>query len=272
MMRAAVLGSPIAHSLSPVIHQRAYDFLGWDWSYSKCEVASGQLMSFLSERSGEFRGLSLTMPLKEEALALLDSVTELGKRVYAINTIVFDDLGSHGFNTDVQGFRDALKYRNVPIPEEVAVLGGGATARSAIAAVDDFAKRIIVYSRSEHRTRALVNSAEHAIVTIRPWEEVGAAMENELIISTTPKGATDGIAINDVNWVHGTLFESLYHPWPTHLLHKWQEKSGNYLDGLDLLVWQAIGQLEVMSFNPSEIVDRRGDLFVAMREAALAHI
>lgn len=269
MMRAAVLGSPIVHSLSPVIHQRAYDVLGWNWTFSKYEVTAGQLLTFLTEHSGEFRGLSLTMPLKEEALGLLDNVTELSKRVCAINTIVFDDLGSRGFNTDVQGFLDALEYRKVAIPEEVAVLGGGATARSAIAAVDNFAKRIMVYSRTEHRTRALVNSAEHAIVTVRPWEEVRDALEYELIISTTPKGATDGI---NVKRAEGTLFESLYHPWPTELLRKWQGKSGNSLDGLDLLVWQAIGQLEVMSLNPLEIVDRRVELFTAMRNAALTHI
>lgn len=269
MIKAAVLGSPISHSLSPVIHNQAYEILGWNWHYEKHEVRSGELAGFFQAHSGEFRGLSLTMPLKEEALILLDTVSELAKQVNGVNTIVFDELGSHGDNTDVAGFRDALTFHHVDIPERVAILGGGATARAAIAAVDGTAKIINVFSRSAHRSRALVNSARHSIVNVHTWNEVSQAFCEGLIISTTPKGATDHLVPGKVG---GVFFESLYSPWPTPLLARWQNSGGVTLDGLDLLVWQAIGQLELMGFDEVAFLERKQELHAAMRMAALAHL
>lgn len=266
MIKAAVLGSPISHSLSPAIHQRAYEILGWEWVYERHEVSSGQLATFLESNRGNFRGLSLTMPLKEEALALLDTVSDLAKQVNGVNTIVFDEIGSHGHNTDVQGFRDALAFHQIEITEKVSILGGGATARAAIGAVDGSAKIVNVYSRSAHRTRALVNSATRSIVNVCSWSAVDYAFEEGLIISTTPKGATDELVPKAIG---GAFFESLYSPWPTPLLARWRESGGITLDGLDLLVWQALGQLELMGFDQSAVIDRKFELHDAMRSAAL---
>lgn len=266
--RAAVLGSPIAHSLSPVIHQCAYEMLKWDWVYERHEVSSGLLSDFLEHNYGEFRGLSLTMPLKEEAVGLLETVSDLAKRVNAVNTIVFDDFGGHGHNTDVQGFIDAMGHYDIAIPEVVSILGAGATARAAVAAIDRKATRINVYARSEHRTRAIVNSAEQAIVSVLPWEKVDSAFSAQLVIGTTPKGANDLVEISEVAGAGTTYFESLYNPWPTPLLSRCRQVGMRTLDGLDLLVWQAIGQLELM--NPeADLSNRRDDLHAAMREAAL---
>ena len=266
MIKAAVLGSPISHSLSPVIHQRAYEILGWEWVYERHEVKSGELAAFLKKHEGIFRGLSLTMPLKEEALALLDTVSDLSNQVNGANTIVFDELGSHGHNTDVQGFRDALAFHQIAIPETVSILGGGATARAAIAAVDGLAKIINVYSRSAHRSRALVNSATRSIVNVRSWSEVDDAFTAGLTISTTPKGATDELVPKIFG---GPFFESLYSPWPTPLLARWRESDAITLDGLDLLVWQAIGQLELMGFDQMAVISNKLELHNAMRLAAL---
>ena len=280
MIKAAVLGSPIQHSLSPVIHQRAYEILGWNWSYERHEVSSGQLKDFLDSNKGQFRGLSLTMPLKEEALSLIDSVSDLGKRVNGVNTLVFDELQVRGENTDVQGFTDALSFHKVSIPQVVTVLGGGATARAAVAAVDGLAQRINVFSRSAHRAKALVNSAKSSIVTVYEW---GKLLDNEsswesadlfglgaeLVIATTPLGATDQLQITGI--VH-TLFESLYNPWPTDLLRNWRDSGGFGIDGLDLLVWQAIGQLELMELNTDSVRERRTELYQEMRASALKFI
>lgn len=269
MIKAAVLGSPISHSLSPVIHQRAYEILGWKWSYERHEVKSGELASFLELQRDTFRGLSLTMPLKEESLILLDTVSELAKQVSGANTIIFDELGSHGHNTDVLGFRDALSLHRIKVPESVAILGGGATARAAIGAADGAAKVINVFSRSAHRSRALVNSALQSIVNVYSWSEVSHAFTEELIISTTPKGATDDLLPQDMN---GVFFESLYSPWPTPLLARWQRSGSATVDGLDLLVWQAIGQLELMGWDQMPFHERRMELHGAMRNAALAQL
>jgi len=268
MIKASVLGSPISHSLSPIIHQCAYQVLGWDWIYEKHDVGSGQLHDFIEKNQGQFRALSLTMPLKEEALSLVDTLSDLGRRVNGINTIVFDELGSHGHNTDVQGFVDALSFHEVNIPSKVSVLGGGATARAAIAALDGKAQYIEVFSRSAHRSKALVNSATSSIVTIFGWDQIydESALLAELVISTTPKGATDSLQIKDS--AH-TLFESLYNPWPTSMLASWRKSGGFGIDGLDLLVWQAIGQLEVMGFDSKAVQSNRLDLYHRMRTSAL---
>jgi shikimate dehydrogenase len=270
MTKAAVLGAPIEHSLSPIIHESAYRLLGWNWSYSKFEVASGDLKLFLSQHQGEFRALSLTMPLKEEALPLIDSSTELVRITNAANTIIFDDLGSHGHNTDVAGFRDALAFHKVNIPETVVILGGGATARSAIAAVDGRAKVIDVYSRSAHRGKSLVNSAQSSIVNVKPWQTLHDSdqlLTMDLVISTTPIGTTDDLKLGSMR--EGALFESLYHPWPTLFLDRWRQCGGFGIDGLDLLVWQAIGQLELMAFDQDEVVERKQELYTQMRIDAL---
>jgi len=269
MIKCGVLGSPIAHSLSPIIHQCAYEILGWSWRYERHEVASGGLERFLGDHQGEFRGLSLTMPLKEEAVALLTDASDLAKRISAVNTIVFDELGAHGFNTDVQGFVDALSHHGIVIPEIVSILGGGATSRAAIAAVDGKAGRIDVYSRSEHRARALVNATSESIVKVKPWSAVGEAFAAPLIIGTTPKGATDDLHVVESS---NTYFESLYSPWPTPLLARWRAFGGKGLDGLDLLVWQAIGQLEVMAFDSRDVSSSRGELHDQMRAAALKKV
>lgn len=268
MIRASVLGSPISHSLSPIIHHRAYQVLGWDWSYERHEVASGQLENFMGENKGRFRGLSLTMPLKEEALSVVDSLSDLSRRVNGVNTIVIDELGSHGHNTDVQGFIDAFSFQRVKIPSIVTVLGGGATARAAIAAVDGNAQYIKVFSRSAHRSKALVNSATTSTVSVFGWNQIyeEAGLSAELVIATTPKGATDTLEISEP--VH-TFFESLYDPWPTPMLAAWRSCGGFGIDGLDLLVWQAIGQLEVMGFDQRAVQGAREDLYHQMRASAL---
>ena len=204
-----------------------------------------------------------------EALALCDSLTDLAKRVNGVNTLVFDELGMHGDNTDVQGFIDAMSFHQVAMPDSATVLGGGATARAAIAALDGRAHYINVYSRSAHRTKALVNSANISLVNVHPWEELSTnrdGLSAALVISTTPKGVTDSL---EINGVAGTLFESLYNPWPTQLLDSWRKSGGFGIDGLDLLVWQAIGQLELMGNDPSGVQNRREELYHHMRASAL---
>lgn len=272
MIKCAVLGSPISHSLSPTIHKRAYELLGWNWDYQRHEVSSGQLGEFLRTYEGQFRGLSLTMPLKEESLAVLETIDDLAKRINSVNTIVFDELGAHGHNTDVQGFIDALAHHKIIVPDVVSILGGGATARAAIAAVDGIASKIEVFSRSEQRAKSLVNSATKSIVKISPWSQVTDAFTSSLIIGTTPRGATDGVDFNEslVDVSRATYFESLYSPWPTPLLARWRAAGGRALDGLDLLVWQAIGQLEIMSFEDRTLNVDRSELHDLMRAAAIA--
>ena len=239
MIKAAVLGYPIGHSLSPTLHSCAYEVLGWDWNYGAIEVKSGELPKFIAENRGNYRGLSLTMPLKEEALLVADSLDPLAKRINAANTLIFSE-------------------------NEITILGGGATARSAVAAVDGRGRTITVYSRSASRAAQLINSSISATVVVKDWSEAQSGLAANLIISTTPAGATDDLVPTQSS---GTLFESLYSPWPTKFLSKWQKSGGKFIDGLDLLVEQGIGQIELMSYEPLNL-DLRS-LAVTMRAAGL---
>ena len=267
MIKAAVLGSPIAHSLSPTLHNCAYEVLGWDWEYTANEVRGGDLAQFIEANRKNFRGLSLTMPLKEEALLVADSLDPLVKRIDAANTLIFEENQISAYSTDVSGFVQALTKAEVSIPNEITILGGGATARSAIAAVDGRGRTITVYSRSASRAAQLINSSVSATVVVKDWDEAQSGLTANLIIATTPSGATDHLLPTESAGSNGTLFESLYSPWPTKFLEKWQKLGGKYVDGLDLLVEQGIGQIELMSYEPLKI-DLRS-LAVTMRAAGL---
>ncbi|WP_461029536.1 shikimate dehydrogenase family protein, partial [Streptomyces sparsus] len=135
--RAAVLGSPIAHSLSPVLHRAAYRELGLtDWTYDRFEVDEAGIGPFLADLDGSWAGLSLTMPLKRAVIPLLDEVSDTASAVEAVNTVVFTDDGRRrGDNTDVPGMLAALRERGVERVDRATVLGAGATASSALAAL-----------------------------------------------------------------------------------------------------------------------------------------
>ncbi|MBW8803617.1 MAG: shikimate dehydrogenase [Catenulisporales bacterium] len=267
---AAVLGSPIAHSLSPVLHRAAYAALGLtDWSYDAHEVDEASLAAFLAGLDSSWVGLSLTMPLKRVVIPLLDEVGPTARAVEAVNTVLFRADGSRvGTNTDVPGLVNALAERGVTTDVAASVLGAGATASSALSALSGIAKgEVEVYIRNRARD-AEVHAIAEAVgtaVRIRDWSEAADAFEAELVISTTPAGATDELAPS-VPEQPGTLFDVLYHPWPTPLAAAWARRGGTVLGGLDLLVHQAVLQVELMTRRaPAPLAAMR-----AAGEAALA--
>ncbi|MFI6940011.1 shikimate dehydrogenase [Streptomyces sp. NPDC050418] len=249
--RAAVLGSPIAHSLSPVLHRAAYERLGLrDWSYERFEVDEAGLPGFLEGLDGEWAGLSLTMPLKRAVLPLLDEITDTAASVEAVNTVVFGEDGrTVGDNTDIPGMIEALREHGVEQVETAAILGAGATASSALAALSRLCTgEVVAYVRSEARALEMKQWGERLDVEVRtaPWSEAAAALELPLVIATTPAGTTDELA-QSVPEKPGTLFDVLYEPWPTELAARWSMFGGAVVSGLDLLVHQAVLQVEQMT-------------------------
>jgi shikimate dehydrogenase len=251
--RAAVLGSPIAHSLSPVLHRAAYAALGLDWAYDAIECDEAGLPALLAGLGPEFAGLSLTMPLKATVLPLLDSVTPLAVAVEAANTVVLRDGHRHGDNTDVAGMVRALSDAGVEPGERPVVLGAGGTARSALAALGDLgAREVTVVVRDTARARSLQAAGERVQVDVRlaAWPGAAAVREASLLVSTVPAGAADGVAgvAPDGGWWPDLpLFDVLYHPWPTRLAAAAQEAGAPVVGGLDLLVAQAVLQVELMT-------------------------
>ncbi|MFI6898352.1 shikimate dehydrogenase [Streptomyces sp. NPDC050256] len=249
--RAAVLGSPIAHSLSPVLHRAAYAELGLDdWSYDRFEIDEQTLPGFVEGLDGSWAGLSLTMPLKRAIIPLLDSVSETAASVEAVNTVVLTEDGRRtGDNTDIPGMIAALRERGVEKAESAAVLGAGATASSALAALSQICTGpVTAYVRSRERGDEMRGWGERlgVEVHIADWAEAEQALHAPLIIATTPAGATDGL-MDAVPEHPGTLFDVLYEPWPTGLASAWEGHGGSVIGGLDLLVHQAVLQVEQMT-------------------------
>ncbi|MFJ3703835.1 MULTISPECIES: shikimate dehydrogenase [Streptomyces] len=267
--RAAVLGSPIAHSLSPVLHRAAYAELGLDhWSYDRFEVDEAGLPGFMEGLDSSWAGLSLTMPLKRAIIPLLDGTSDTAASVEAVNTVVLTEDGRRlGDNTDIPGMVAALRERGVEKVETAAVLGAGATASSALAALAEICTGpVTAYVRSEARADEMRGWGERLGVDVRiaDWAEADEALRAPLVIATTPAGTTDALA-GAVPSAPGTLFDVLYDPWPTALASRWAGTGASVVGGLDLLVHQAVLQVEQMTGLDAPLAVMR-----AAGEAALA--
>lgn len=257
--RAAVLGSPIRHSLSPVLHTAAYRLLGLDWTYDAHDVAEDGLGAFLGrlgkELPGDWAGLSLTMPLKRAAIPLCADLDEVARVTNAANTLTFAGGAVHGANTDVPGLVNALAAAGVTGVDRASVLGGGATAAAAVAALAHVCTGPAeVFVRTPERAAELLPVADHfgLGLEVRSWDDAAAGLTAPLVIATTPRGTADHLAAA-VPSAPAVLFDVLYDPWPTPLAAAWSGAAGTVLGGLDLLVHQAVLQVELMT---GQIVDR----------------
>lgn len=260
-MRCAVLGSPIGHSLSPVLHTEAYAALGLaGWRYDAVEVTEEELPAFVAGLDASWRGLSLTMPLKRAVLPLLDDVSETATRAGAANTVVLDEDGRrHGHNTDVPGAVAAIRERWSGPVERGVVLGGGATAGSLVLALEELGcGDVRVLARSADRAAAAV-----AVSPIARWEPLtGPPVAADLVCSTVPADAQDAALLARVAEVPA-VFEVVYDPWPTPLARVAEERV--LIDGLDLLVHQAALQVALMTGREAPVETMR-----AAGRAALA--
>ena len=263
--RAAVLGSPIAHSLSPVLHRAAYEAMGLaDFRYERHRVEEDALAGFLDGLGPEWAGLSLTMPLKRAVIPLLDEVSATAASVEAVNTVVLTEDGRRGDNTDIPGLVAALAERGVGAVEEAAVLGAGATASSAVAALGRMGvSAVTAYVRGPERAREMRGWGERLGVEVRTeeWAHAASGLAAPLVVSTTPAGPTAELA-HSVPHSPGVLFDVLYDPWPTPLAAAWSAAGGRVLGGLDLLVHQAVLQVEQMTGKgpaPAEAMRKAGE-------------
>jgi shikimate dehydrogenase len=193
------------------------------------------------------------MPLKHVALRCVDEVSELARAVSAANTILLDHGGHRrADNTDAPGMVNALREAGAGLPEEAAVLGGGATARSAIASLSELTDRVVVYVRTPSRAAPLraTADAQGVALEIRPWSDREHALAAPLVIATTPAGVIDDLTAA-VPARPGLLLDVVYAPWPTSLARAWQVAGGDVVGGFDFLVHQA--RLQVRLFTGYDI-------------------
>ena len=244
--RCAVVGSPIEHSLSPTLHRAAYAQLGLNWIYDRFEVDERRLSPFVAGLDSSWRGLSLTMPLKIAVLEL-GQVDELAKLAGAANTLVLEGGGRWVYNTDVGGLTWAVR-QVTPTPfSRVTILGAGGTARAAlIAATQLGAKQVTVVARTPSRAEALRRVSDELGVTleISPW--TGQIPDSDLVVSTVVSGAADSIA-EAVAGSAPLIVDIIYDPWPTALAAAAERAGCTVVNGLDLLVGQALLQIELMT-------------------------
>ena len=249
VMRCAVLGSPIAHSLSPVLYRAAYAELGLDWTYDAVEVDAPGLEEFVSGLDDSWRGLSLTMPLKRAVIPLLHELDAWAAVSSSANTVVLEGGRRLGHNTDVPGAVNALAERvDGPLTTAV-VLGGGATAASVLLALSEIGCR---------QARLLVRNPARAVDTLSALDRhgrgpgvdvgrLGDAFEvPDIVVSTIPADA-QGEALVEVAAGARVVFDVLYDPWPTPLASAAASHGRTVVGGLDLLVHQAALQVRLMT-------------------------
>jgi shikimate dehydrogenase len=275
--RAAVLGQPIGHSLSPVLHRTAYARLGLTgWSYDAIECDEHGLAEFVSRCGPEWVGLSLTMPLKREALIVADTVTPLAAAIGAANTLVRGPAGWQADNTDAAGIVGALRESGLigsagpvapvgrvgpvgpvgavgavgPVgPVGAVVLGAGGTAQAALSAGQQLGLApMTVVVRDPRRSDELRATADRLGVGV---QVTGGLLERALpradvLISTLPAHAADA-----VRWAPGAaprfVLDAVYAPWPTALAAAGATDGAAVASGLDMLLHQAIEQVRLFT-------------------------
>ncbi len=272
--RCGVLGDPIAHSLSPVLHRAGYAELGLDWHYDAHRVSGGGLVGFLAGLDTSWRGLSLTMPLKREALDLCDRMTDRARLTGAVNTLILEDGERVGDNTDLPGAAAAIRERTSVPPASAAILGGGATASSiGLALLDLGVGSIEVLVREESRAAETVAvlSAHPADADVRTSPlEAGRDLSADIVVSTIPAAAQTDALVARCRAVP-VVFEALYDPWPTPLAASvlTAPDDRTLISGLDLLVHQAALQFDLFTglLAPLEAMRSAGRRALAERSA-----
>lgn len=269
--RAAVLGHPVAHSLSPTLHRAAYDALGLPWTYDAVDVPSGSLAAFLADIGPEWVGLSLTMPLKVEAVPLVDFVEPMAKSVGAINTVLVQRFADQrhlvGANTDVHGIVAALREAGVTTASHGVILGGGATATSAMAALGHLGVSApVVGVRERARAGGLMRAATKTGINPRfasLAEAASLTARADVVISTIPADAGAGLVAEVSQALNstvpsGVLLDVIYSPLVTPLAAAWRAAGGSVVGGERMLLHQAAEQVRLMTGReaPIEEMDR----------------
>ena len=229
----AVLGSPIEHSKSPAIHAAAYDALGLDWDYGRYRIEANELDSFLKLRDASWRGLSLTMPLKEVGFQVSIPSCPVAEATGVVNTLVHTEAGWEGYNTDAYGIMQALRNAGLEKPTQVSILGAGATATSAVYAVK--------HLNAEVKVRVFARrSVEVMGIASEPLEDFYRETATGLVISTLP----GSVEHKPFEVAAGSMvFDVAYDPWPSKFAAHWANDAR--ISGFEMLLWQALGQIRL---------------------------
>lgn len=269
--RLEVWGDPIEHSLSPLLHTAAYAELGWEWHYERRRVAEHDFTPALAAARGRVRGLSLTFPLKQVAFAAAGAHDRFAASTGAVNTLLLTGERPLGFNTDVPGLVADLRERGLGEVDRARVIGAGATATSAIVALGAVgAGHVDVLARRPEAAAALIEVGTRAgvAVTAHPMDASGLPPAS-VTISSLPGGAhLEADIARSLADGGGVLYDVVYGQWPTPLAAAWQAAGGDAVNGLGMLVQQAVRQIRVFGAGDAEEpLPRESAVVAAMRRA-----
>lgn len=257
--RCAVLGDPIDHSLSPVLHRAGYEALRLDFEYDAVRVPSGGLAGFVAGLGPEWRGLSVTAPLKREALDLADEVSQTARLAGAVNTLLRTESGWLGDNTDVPGAVEAIRERSTGPSHRATIVGGGATAASvglALAGlgIEQITLLVREPANAEAAAAAIRRHPARPGVDVRRLDQAPGA--RDVVVSTIPAAAQTPDLVARLLPV-SVVFDVIYHPWPTPLAEAATAAGVVVVSGLDLLVHQAVLQFEMFTGHDAPLAPMR---------------
>lgn len=263
-MKAAVLGKPVAHSLSPILHNSGYQAQGLEHTYERHEVDEAGLADFVAKVSDEWMGLSLTMPLKVAAFDVAEVLTPLVEISGSINTLV---LGEQivAYNTDIYGIVQACLEAGLSDVQSCTIIGSGATARSAIVAARElgFSRIELIARNPQAIAQCDAISSELGITFIAVDPSESQWQGSDLVVNTTPAGVADSL-LTPTEKVSGLLLDVVYHPWPTKIAADWQSAGGLICPGYLMLLHQAIAQYELFTGESAPIPAMRSALIEAI--------
>ncbi|MGL5876326.1 MAG: shikimate dehydrogenase [Xenococcaceae cyanobacterium] len=256
----AIIGDPVEHSLSPIMHNAAIAALGLDLVYIPCPVKEKYLIEAIAGFEAiDLIGFNATIPHKQSILPLLSEITDQAKAIGAVNTVWRTDRGWSGTNTDILGFIAPLKEIERDWSQiKPVILGYGGAARAVVVGLAELGcPEIIVVGRDRHKldkfSQSWQNSALQADLKVILWEELpGVLSETELLVNTTPIGMYPNIDESPLNESsmkklspNAIAYDLIYTPKPTKFLIQAKEKGAIAIDGLEMLVQQGAAGLKI---------------------------
>ncbi|MFM6977495.1 MAG: shikimate dehydrogenase family protein [Micrococcales bacterium] len=271
----AVVGSPIEHSKSPIIHAAAYAVLGKTFDYNKIQVEKNHLMQFVETLDDSWLGLSVTAPLKTEALRLAKNSDETSQLTGSTNTLLRTESGWSGFNTDVFGIQKALSEAGVANVRQVSIIGSGATALSAVLAISRSfpAAKLLLSARNRQALKDLVQFAKIVgLQSVRTVSARKALTKSDLVISTLPSGALDSdisrLNLSRFASPRGVFLDVAYDPWPSPAAQLWSNSDLKVVSGIEMLLWQAVAQVRIFcEGDPNKELLNEAAVILAMRNS-----
>ncbi|WP_292835786.1 shikimate dehydrogenase [Microbacterium sp.] len=274
MIRLEVWGDPIDHSLSPVLHRAAYAQLGWEWRYDRRRVDAAGFRTMLNDV--QLRGASITFPLKNLAWAAAATRDRRAELTGAVNTLLLDAAltggdGPYGFNTDVGGIVRDLHAHGISDADAARLIGAGATATSALVALGELGiEHVDVLARRPDAAEPLraLGARLGMTVTVAPLE-APSHPSRPLTISTLPGGTVLPDSVSDaVAAGGGVLYDVVYGQWPTALAAAWERMGGRAVNGLGMLLHQAVLQIRIFATgDPDEPLPDEPSVVAVMRRA-----